>query len=94
MTPMAQRPLKPSGPHVWPFIEDLTRCPSVCGYKRAQPGFDISGHGVVKPSCEVFFLRTPNKVTGPLSFRSDISMTTGLHPCRPNVSARVWPGRP
>src|SRR3984957_9473467 len=69
ITPMAQLSLKPnaipSGPHVWPFVEDLTRCPSVRGYKRVQLGLDISGRGVVRPSCKVFFLRTPNKVTGP-----------------------------
>jgi hypothetical protein len=68
MTPMAQLSLKPdaipSGSYVWPFIEDLTRCPSVRGYKRVPLGLDISGREVVKPSCEVFFLRRPDKVTG------------------------------
>jgi hypothetical protein len=40
MTPMAQLLLKPnaipSGPDAWPFVEDLTRCPSIRGYKRMQ----------------------------------------------------------
>jgi hypothetical protein len=70
MTPMAQLSLKSdaiaSDPHDWPFIEDLTRCPSVRGHKRVQLGLDISGRAIVKPSCEVFFLRTSKKVTGPL----------------------------
>jgi len=55
---------------------------------------DVSGREVVKPGCRIFFLRTPNKVTGPLSFRNDGSMTTRLDPYQPNVSARVWRGRP
>ena len=50
MTPMAQLLLKPnaipSGPHVWPFVEDLTRCPSVRGYKRVQLASTSAGVGL------------------------------------------------
>jgi hypothetical protein len=73
MTPMAQLPLNSdaiaSDLHDGPFIEVLTRCPSIRGRKRVRPGLDISGRGIVKPGYEVFFLRTPQKVTGLLCRR-------------------------
>jgi hypothetical protein len=65
MTPMAQLSFEvdaiPSDPRDGLFIEDLTRCPSVRGHKRVPLGSDISRRGIVKPSCGVFFQRTPKK---------------------------------
>ena len=50
MTPMAQLLVKPnatpSGPYVWPFVKDLTQCPSVRSYKRMQLASTSAGVGL------------------------------------------------